>query len=325
MYLLGVDTGGTKTRCIVLDEALTLLGTGSGGPGNYHATGPTGARDNIDGAIREALSAAAVDEAATLAAGFGMGGLDTESDRETIESFLADLDYLDTISVENDVAAAHHASFVGEPGVTVVAGTGAMAYGTDAAGDVARSSGWDWLLGDEGSGFDTARRGLQAATRAHDGRADPSLLVDAAIEHFALDRFDELLPVVYEELDHPKAIAPFAEHVVAVAREGDDAAMRILDDAAEELALAAAAVAEQLALDSPVRVGCSGSFVAAEGVFERFETAVAARLLGSELLDPVSNPVVGTLSLLTDELDARLTREALAALDDEFERRSSDG
>ena len=324
MYYLGVDTGGTKTTCIVLNEDLTILGTGGGGPGNYHAVGPEGARDNVDEAIDRALSAASVDRTATLAAGFGMGGLDTDADREVVESFLTDLDYLDTTYIENDVAVAHHALMAGDPGVTVVAGTGAMAYGTNAAGDVARSSGWDWLLGDEGSGFDTARRGLQAATRAHDGRADPSLLVDAAMDHFDLDWFDRLLPTVYEELNHPKRIAPFAERVVRAAEEGDDAATRVVDEAGAELAIAAAAVAEKLSLEPPVRIGCSGSFVTSEGMLERFESAVAAQLPDIDLLDPVDHPVVGTLLLLTDELDAQPTREDLAALDAEIERRLND-
>lgn len=323
MHFLGVDTGGTKTTCIVLDEELTILGIGNGGPGNYHAAGPAGARDNIDEAIRRALSAAAINEGETLAAGFGMGALDTDSDRETIESFLAELEYLDATYIENDVVVAHHALTAGEPGVTVVSGTGAMAYGMNAAGDVARSSGWDWLLGDEGSGFDTARRGLQAATRAHDERAEPSMLVDAAIDHFDLDRFDQLLPVVYTELDHPKQIAPFAERVVEAAREGDEAAVGIVDDASAELAIAAAAAAERLNLNSPVRVGYSGSFATAGGIVDRFESAVEARLPEVELLDPIDHPVVGTLCLLTDELGTRPTREELAVLDADIERRSN--
>ena len=54
MYVVGVDTGGTRTRCLVVDESLSVLGVDEAGPGNYRVAGTDGARDNVREAIRAA-------------------------------------------------------------------------------------------------------------------------------------------------------------------------------------------------------------------------------------------------------------------------------
>ena len=46
-----------------------------------------------------------------------------------------------------------------QQGVIVISGTGAIVYGINANGDEARASGWGYLLGDEGSGYDIAIKG----------------------------------------------------------------------------------------------------------------------------------------------------------------------
>lgn len=319
MYLLGVDAGGTKTTCIVTDSSLTILGAGQGGPGNYHVAGRDGTKENVDTAIRNALDAAGLDTSETFHAGFAIGALDTESDRRVIESVLDELAYVDNRRVENDVVVAHYAAMAGAPGVTVVAGTGAMAYGTDGAGADARASGWGWVFGDEGSGYDVARRGLQAASKAHDGRGEQTALLEAAKEHFDLERFEEIFPTVHSELEHPKRIASFAEAVAETAAAGDEVAGGLLDDAAAELADAAAAVAASLDLDPPVAVSCTGSFGTSAPMFGRFESALETRLGAIELVEPVDHPVVGTIPLLSDDTGIAVDRGVLDELDEAIE------
>lgn len=320
MYIVGVDTGGTKTKCIVLNQAYDLLGTGSSGPGNYHVAGVDGAKDNVETAIQQALSNAGLDTTAELIGGFGMGTLDTAEDRSVITGFLDDIDCIDRYILENDVITAHHALTAGDPGITVVAGTGAMAYGIGTDGTDSRASGWGWLLGDEGSGFYAARRGLQEATRAYDGRGEQTALVEAACEHFELPEFEEIFQMVYQELNHPKNIAPFAEDVTEAARTGDEVAQRIIADAADELADAALAVYHDLQLDSPVPIGCVGGFGTNPVVASEFETRIKERLPAVEFLTPVDHPVVGTVMLVADALDQSIDRATLHTIDEEIDR-----
>lgn len=320
MYLVGVDTGGTKSKCIVLDQEFRLLGSATSGPGNYHVAGVDGARENVETAIRRALDEAGVETSERLVGGFGMGTLDTPEDRRIITEFLDDISFVDERYVENDVVTAHYATTAGESGITVVAGTGAMAYGTGDDGTAGRSSGWGWLIGDEGSGFDAARRGLQAATKAYDGRGEDTALVEAATDYFDLEDFETVFDEVYEGLDHPKNIASFAERVAAAARDGDEVAREIIADAADELAVAATAVEQELTFDPPVRVGCVGGFGTADVVAERFEAAVRERIPDVEFLTPVAHPVVGCVVIIAEALDRPVDRETLQVLDAAIER-----
>lgn len=320
MYILGVDTGGTKTKSIVLNENSELLGTGLSGPGNYHVAGTETARKNVEEAIQQALSEGNIDRTETIIGGFSMGTLDTEEDHRIISDFLDEIEYVDERYIENDVITAYYAVTAGEPGITVVAGTGAMAYGVNEEGVDCRSSGWGWLIGDEGSGFYAARRGLQEATRAYDGRGESTVLVDAACEHFELAEFENIFSKVYEGLDHPKNIASFAESIVRAARNGDEVAQQVVAEAAEELANATLAVQQDLNIDPPVHVGCVGSFGTADIVSTQFKANVRTKIPDVEFLESVNHPVVGSVVIVSEVLDRTIDRETLQGLDETIER-----
>ncbi|WP_276256059.1 BadF/BadG/BcrA/BcrD ATPase family protein [Halomontanus rarus] len=322
-YIVGVDTGGTKTKCVVVDESYSLLGVGDAGPGNYRVAGTDGARANVERAIREALADATVDSTETIVGGFGMGTLDTDEDYEIITGFLDDIEFVDERYVDNDVATAYFAITAGEPGVVVIAGTGAMAFGRTDTGERGRSSGWGWLFGDEGSGFDAARLGLRAASKAYDGRGEPTDLVDAACTHFGLESFDDVFTDVLDEIGHAKDIASFAQPVAETAAAGDAVATRIVDEAADELVDAAGAVVEKLDLAPSPRVGCLGGFGTSDVVATGFESKLRARYPEVVIPEPVSNPVVGSVALVVDRHEKSITPEDLLALDAEIEAYST--
>ena len=77
------------------------------------------------------------------------------------------------IVIVNDALIALETGAPGQPGVVIISGTGSIAYGRNAAGEAARSGGWGYVLGDEGSGYWIGRAALRAVLRAADlaGRA----------------------------------------------------------------------------------------------------------------------------------------------------------
>lgn len=317
-YIIGVDTGGTTTECIVVDESYSLLGVGDAGPGNYRVAGTDGARKNVETAIREALADANVEQSETIVAGFGMGTLDTDEDYGLISGFLDDIEFVDDQYIDNDVVTAYFSITAGDPGVVVIAGTGAMAFGRNEAGKRARSSGWGWLFGDEGSGFDAARLGLQMASKAYDGRGEPTELVDAACAHFGLDSFDDVFTDVLDEIDHAKDVASFAKPVAETAAAGDPIAADIIDEAADELVDAGVAVVEKLDLAPSPRIGCLGGFGTGDVVSTRFESKLKEKYPEVEIPAKVSNPVVGSISLVVNRREESITPEDLLALDAEI-------
>jgi N-acetylglucosamine kinase len=315
VYIVGIDTGGTKTKCALVDKSYNLLGTGSSGPGNYRVAGIENARRNITEAIREALNEGNISESEPITGGFGMGTLDTEDDYDVISEFLDDIRFIDKKYIENDVAIAHYALTAGKPGVTVVAGTGAMAYGTNAEGESYRSSGWGWVIGDEGSGFFAAKRGIQAAAKAYDGRGPETSLLNEVYDHFKVNDFEKVFTTVYDELDHPKNIASFAKPVTEAAERGDDVALRIIEEASNELVLAATTVTEKLEIKPPVRIGCVGGFGRSNLVSRTFESALTSQFPNAELIEPVDNPVVGAIVLVSKQTGDSITDNTVKQLD----------
>jgi N-acetylglucosamine kinase-like BadF-type ATPase len=122
-------------------------------------------------------------------------------------------------------------------GVSVAAGTGVacLALPRDPDAGPRIIGGHGFLLGDEGGAFWIGRAGLVAALRAHDGRGEPTALVDAAAGAF--DGLDDLGDRLHS-VDRPvNRIAHFAPAVLRAADAGDPVADGIASAAAQELAL----------------------------------------------------------------------------------------
>lgn len=72
MIVLGVDSGGTKTKTIIVNSELKLLGIGTGGAGNYQSIGVDEAKNNIGESIERALAEAGIKSDDIYVGGFGM-------------------------------------------------------------------------------------------------------------------------------------------------------------------------------------------------------------------------------------------------------------
>jgi N-acetylglucosamine kinase len=296
MLVLGVDSGGAKTICAMVDEKLEVLGAGMAGPSNYHVVGVEQAKKNVGLAIKRACSVAGLRRKRFDIGCFGMGGLNTERDREIISNFVKSLGVSKEYEIVNDVVVAYYAVTLGKPGVGVVAGAGSIAYGADSRGTNATVSGWGWLIGDEGSAFYIARKALMHATKAVDGRASSTKLVELAKKHFGISRFDDIITAVYHDLARPKNIASFAELVSGAAQDGDEAAEKILTDAGKELALSAETAARKVGItDQPIIIGGVGGVWQSSIVWGVFKDELKKKLPRVTFREPIEFPVVGAL------------------------------
>ena len=153
-----------------------------------------------------------------------------------------------TIQVTNDITAlllAHDSVCV------AIAGTG-TGYAARHGQRFARASGLEWLLSDEGGGYDLAVAGLRAAVRSLDGRGPHTALTDAARTwaggDTGLPAADVLFDKVYAEHAKPQ-VATFATQVLTAAEAGDRVAGTLLDHAADEIAAGIYAVRHAVGLE----------------------------------------------------------------------------
>src|SRR2546428_3823108 len=231
--VLGADAGGWHGRVAIGREGGTVLGRAEG---RGAAMRPGGAAASavvlVDTARRAATQAGVslpVDRAVVGAAGAGRA----QEQRELAAALVA-AGIARAARVLADAEVALATAFQSAPGVIINAGTGSIAYARDDAGRLHRCGGYGWQLGDEGGGYWLGRRALDAAARARDGRGEGSTLLARLLSGLGLEGFDDL--VRWTATATPPQVAGLAPHVLNAAREGEAVALRILRDAAGELA-----------------------------------------------------------------------------------------
>lgn len=277
----GVDGGGSKTLAVVVDAEGRERGRGAAGSSNYAAVG----RDAAVAAIRTAVGAAtnaAGGVPALGAAWIGLAGVDRPHDQAVLLPWLRLL--AGEVRLTND-AELVLAALPGAAGVAVIAGTGAIALGRDAAGATARASGWGHVIGDEGSGYELGRLALQAASRAADGRGPATALLRSIEAHWGLADPSEMIERVYHGIDKA-GIAQLAGLVFTAADAGDPVARGLVDRAAGELALAAVVVGDALGFgETALPLALSGGLLVGETGFRQ---KVLRRLRRRRTVGPVA-------------------------------------
>jgi N-acetylglucosamine kinase-like BadF-type ATPase len=245
MYVLGIDAGGTKTTCLLADNAGRIVGEGRGGGANLQAHGELEVEKVLHAVIEEAVGERAILPKAVC---LGVAGADRPEDHRIVSDIVRRLGYRANALVVNDAYVALVAGCGDDPGVVLISGTGSIAFGVNEAGFAARSGGWGYVLGDEGSGYWIGRHALTAVVREADGRGPQTQLTALVLEHFQIARVDGLVREVYDRSLRRQAIGALGPLVDRARAEGDVAASEILRLAGEELARAAASVIGRLGM-----------------------------------------------------------------------------
>jgi N-acetylglucosamine kinase-like BadF-type ATPase len=276
-FFLGVDGGQSSTTAVIGDAQGNIVGWGSAGPSNHVAAAEAQAR--FLRVMRECLSQAAARAGFEgglprwhfKAACLGMsGGPDDKA------ALLHDLIESEHTTVTDDAMIALAGATSGEPGIIVVAGTGAIAFGKNARGETARAGGWGYIFGDEGGAFDIARQALRAILREHEGWGARTALTPALLEATGATDANEILHSFYTAQWPRSRVADLARTVSRIADEGDPIALRLLHQAAQELALLAGSVRRQLwGEGEPVLVSWAGGVFQSDPLLQRFRTLIA--------------------------------------------------
>jgi len=296
-YVLGVDGGGTNTMCIIADREGNILSRGVAGPSNYLVVGERGTKQAIESAVKAAITKCGVQISRFRVACLGMAGAGRPIGCAVIKRIMDELNIADKVLVESDAAIALAGATACGYGVVVIAGTGAIAFGINRKGEERRAGGWGHILGDEGGGYDIGRKAMMAAIRAYDGRGKETTLVSRLINHFKLTTMDKLVERVYVDGMKRNEIAALVPLVAEAAREGDEVARGILEEAGKELGLAATAVIKGLHMENDefdvAFVG--GVFNAGEAILNPFKQTVKMAAPKSRVIPPRFEPAIGAV------------------------------
>lgn len=300
MHVLGIDVGGTKTICLLGDDEGRIVASARGPGANLQAVGELELEKVLYTVMEETVAHRGVVPSAIC---LGIAGVDRPEDTTVVLSVMSRIGYKARLLVVNDALIALRAGIGDRAGVVIVAGTGSIAYGVDRHGDAARSGGWGYVLGDEGSGYWMGRLALRAIVRQADGRGAPTTLTPRLLAHFAVQRPAALLQTVYGHDFKPAAVAALATHVQQARDEGDEVAAAILERAAQELVSAAAAVSAQLGLSGEefTFVLAGGMFRAAPWLRDRVAQLLPALAPRSHTIHLKIEPAIGAVQLALAE------------------------
>ena len=236
-YFIGIDGGGTKTKCVLTGDLFNILQTAKSNAANPLAVGFEESAECLFGLVVNVTEKENIKLDTIESFGIGLAGVGRIENKKRLQKILLKKfssvkDIFHKIKIFTDAEIALEGSFIGKAGAILIAGTGSIIYGKDERGKIFRAGGLGKIIGDEGSGYSIGKRGLTEAAKYFDGRGKETLLVKKIGRQFGIHDSKQLINKIYTgNFD----IASTAKLVIDCADEGDDACKNILDQESDEL------------------------------------------------------------------------------------------
>lgn len=294
-FFIGIDGGGSKTSAIVVDGEGKKHGSGLAAGSNHLRIGIEEATRNVERAVNMALVEAGIAIRQVRHAYCGLAGADHPAHRAEVVDALGVFFPSGNFTVDSDARVALTAAVGFGSGIVIIAGTGSVAFGRNDQGTEARAGGWGPTLGDEGSGYWIARKGLSAIVRAHDGRGAATRMTDLLCNEYYMCRPEDLPRFVYASSTHADDIARYGQLVFEAASMDDRVALNIVETAGRELGATVVAVARRLKIidiDFPVGF-VGGAFHAGELLLTPMRDEIAKAARHARLVRPDRTPAEG--------------------------------
>jgi len=302
--LIGFEGGGTKTTCLIVGYDGSVKGRGTGGPSNILVVGKEKTNESLLAAVKEATGGKGLGEPASALC-VGAAGSGNPEGKRLMQEVLSSLQLSERNVIVHDGVIALMGATAGKPGVVLISGTGSVCFGMNSRGEFGRASGWGYIIGDEGSGYDISRRAMIAALRAQDMRGEKTLLAEKLVVRLGLSSIEGLVGKVYAEAMPRDRVSALAPLVLDAAREGDAVAKDLLEYAGRELGMAAVAVARQLnMLGGEFEVATMGGILEnfGEFVLAPLEIAIHDSAPRAKLVRARFRPVVGAVIVAAREI-----------------------
>jgi N-acetylglucosamine kinase len=292
-YSLGFDGGGTKTDCVLLDAKGAVIGEGRGGPANPLRSGYDGAFTSLHEAAAGAMAAARIRPGDVTNVCAGIAGAGRRSVVRRVMVFLTEEFPAALTQVATDYEVALESAAGSGLGVVLIAGTGSVAFGRNAAGETARAGGFGPWIGDEGSAFDIGRRAVSAVARSRDTDAPVTMLAEMIPAALDCPDWDELMLRIMKNPDEvfPKLFPA----VAAAANSEDSAAKEILFTSAIGLGNLAMIVIRRLGMkgeEFPL-VKCGGVFGHSRMLDTLLDSVLASGALRAKISRLEISPALG--------------------------------
>lgn len=260
-YIIGIESGGTKSHLAAYDLEKNLIFENNGGYGNP-SVDVKQTIDNISKLIESCLESLK-GECRFLAV--GMAGADTGDFKEILHNYIKDKFMLDNI-ILNDAEMTAKAYLKNEDGIIAIAGTGASVY-VQKNNEGKVIGGWGHILGDKGSGYHTAVEALKRIAAQIDNGLELDELSTKIIKEIwgslpnSQKEITEIVPKVIKKFvyDNPKKTVASLFHIIVNLSDKDNAAaVKLLEDAGKYLAETTVSAIKEFKTDENIKIGLNG-------------------------------------------------------------------
>ena len=295
-YYVGIDGGATKTAfCAASAENPVLRYTETSGS-SWRELGTAEVTLQLKKTVNDFLGEDK-GKVAGIAIGLPCFGESIEGDH-LMKKSLSEAFAPATVYLANDVEMGWAGSMALMPGINIVAGTGAIAFGKDENGATARGGGWSEFFGDEGSCYWMGRKVMELFSKQSDGRIPRDALHAIVCHEFNLENDFDFIDIMYTEyIGRRKKVASLQFLAEKAALAGSPSAIALYDEAVRELLLLVIAIRNKLDFaGKPWNVSYSGGlFKARDLVMPQFIREIEKA--GGEVCPPRFQPVEGAVLL----------------------------
>lgn len=243
-FKIGVDGGGTKTECILVDAHGAIVARHLAPGCNPSVVGPDQARLLVTDALCALLAQTAARPSPVIATHLYMAGAP-----QFWREFAATLTDFGRVSAATDALPILELATGGRPGLVLHSGTGSFVAARAPDNTIHYGGGLGWRFGDPGSGYELGRRAIARALLELQGWSTPSRLSVVVRDQTQLGSEADAATITRFFYQHPepnRQIAALAPAVLHLAAEGDQTAHQLVADSTAELLTLAAHMATKL-------------------------------------------------------------------------------
>lgn len=296
-YFIGLDGGGSKTKCVLTDDNFNIISEATGDASNFLIRGTDVVSEILFNLINNVTNSAGKSVNEVEAIVLGTTGAGRRNNAETMEKAFRDFMFRKGIEhvnfiVDSDARIALEGAFSGKPGSILIAGTGSIMFGKAYDGTIHRVGGFGRYIGDEGSGYSIGKLGFQAVAKQMDGRGAATILSKMIADKFRIIDAPQLITEIYTNNFDIASLTPL---VIDAAERGDKICRDIINQQSDELVEHIEAMLKMLN-EEVMKVSLIGSTITTDNHYaEIFKNKVAAKFSNVVIVEPELPPALGAV------------------------------
>ncbi|MEW9096038.1 MAG: BadF/BadG/BcrA/BcrD ATPase family protein [Clostridiaceae bacterium] len=306
-FVIGIDGGGTKSIGYIADENGKILGKSKSGSLNFHSQGEKSVKDHLHELINSLTYMVGCSMKDVELISMGIAGIGRNKDRNTFLSIISSLNIESNLLLTTDIHIALVGAHGKEKGIFTLSGTGSISFAIDSYGRQYRVGGWGHIIGDEGSGYDIAKKGLALVAKTIDGIGENPSLMDRVFHRYGVKDTDEFIRYIYNPSRTKADIAKISEDVYHCALEGNNECLEILEKASKDLVDLTIALISKIPLEDEYIVSVGGGvFDNMDLVYKYFTNTLNEYKYNITVKRPMYSPVIGALILAFNNLNKKI-------------------